>query len=345
MKDLATNMIPSQMKAMESTYNLLNISTASAISTWNDNDINYKGFLSSLISNNDLIAKLCLTLCTILYASNYMFTKELQTQLQPSIITFIRFFISSLLFLPSLMKSFILNPSRFNMDVVKGSIQIGFWCATGFISQAYSLSYSSSAKVSFFCGLGVIMPPIFTYVESMYHSYVKKTATRSATLTKTINTTNDSTIDSHVIRSQHKDNNKNNLNLKSLIIQIFHQVKTLLPLPSLLALCGGIILELGGLEKPNWSDLCLLLTPFSFAMCFYSSANLIQKHSNYSTVTTAILLWTTSLMCFIWALLDKSLKLNKKDLVSLGQFIWNDNKIFQNFLYTGNCYCYSYYCH
>jgi drug/metabolite transporter (DMT)-like permease len=85
------------------------------------------------------------------------------------------------------------------------------------------------------------------------------------------------------------------------------QLHTLFPMPSLLALAGGSVLELGGIETPAPTDLFLLLTPIAFSLCFYRSDALVRRHPSFPGAVTGTLLGTTAAMCFLWCLITDSL--------------------------------------
>lgn len=262
-----------------------------------------------------LIVKCTLALCSLFYASNYMFTKDLQTTMAPSMIAFIRFFIASVCFLPHIIGY------RGDIGAILGSIELGFWCGLGFIAQAYSLQFNSSGKVAFFCGLGVIMPPIFTYISNKLYATPLGSKEVSPTIAK-----------NNIVGYKHSPRISNKL--ISAYQYLSREVSQLLPLPSLLALIGGAVLELGGLEAPKWSDLSLLLTPFAFSMCFWRSDQHMKKHPQDSIIVTGTLLTTTAVMCLIWTILSKAFPTTRRSALDLIQSI-SSKKTLYGFLYTG----------
>lgn len=287
--------------------------------TLSKSESSHTPIISSLLQltgqESTFFIKCALALCSLLYASNYMFTKDLQTTMAPSMIAFIRFFIASICFIPHMLSY------HGNIGAIIGAIELGFWCGLGFIAQAYSLQYNSTGKVAFFCGLGVIMPPIFTYFSN-------KLCVPSITPDIRQYVTTSSKQHSKVVP---KNRNKLVNNIKHII----HEISLLLPLPSLIALIGGAVLEVGGLEAPKWLDLSLLLTPFAFSMCFWRSDQHIKKYPQDSIIVTGTLLSTTAIMCFVWTLVSNAFPLSPHKAIKLIQSIYNSKKVLYGFLYTG----------
>ena len=108
-------------------------------------------------------ARAILVFCAALYGSNYPLTKVLQDSLNPAFVTTLRFAIASLLFLPSTFRGL-----RGESGLSLGSIELGIWCSIGFVSQAMVLTQTSASKAAFFCGLSVLMPPIFEVLEPFF---------------------------------------------------------------------------------------------------------------------------------------------------------------------------------
>ena len=253
--------------------------------------------------------KFLLCICSLLYASTYMFTKDLQNQnIAPSIISLFRFFIASICFIPQFLSY------KGDFKSLLKCIEIGIWSGLGFISQAYSLQYSSSSKVSFFCGTGVVMPPIISYIS---HKLSNKKPNKPHLTHPTLST---QSFLSHITR---------------ILFNIYHEIPKLLPLSSVLALCGGVVMELGGLEAPTWYDLSLLFAPFSFAMCFWKSDLYNKQHPNQSLFVTGTLLATTTFMCMIWSIFSHSFPTTHIEWSKLYHIIINNKSILLGFLYTG----------
>lgn len=255
---------------------------------------------------NELAAKLLLALCSIIYASNYMFTKEMQINIAPSMISFLRFFISSIFFIPH----FISNVSRFDKHVVISAIEVGILCGIGFISQSISLIRNPTSKVSFFCAMGVIMPPLFAFFEQQPNK-LKLQPHSSSRLRKYQSS-----------RFQ-------------LLTNIFDSLNQMFPMTSLLALGGGIVLEMSEFHTPQWSDLCLLITPLSFSLCFYKSDILVKKQPSQSATVTSVLLSTTAFMCFVWSIITGSFPTSQTQYFTLASYIFSQHHIWRGFLYTG----------
>eukprot|EP01031_Cornospumella_fuschlensis_P034728 gene34728-42053_t len=155
---------------------------------------------------------------------------------------------------------------RGKFSVIRAGLEMGFWCTAGFAAQAFGLKHTSASKAALLSSLGVILPPVFASIERTF-------ASRS-------------------VRSKEKPT------LSSLWRYMMRSGIA----PALLAMTGAAVLEWGGMEAPSWSDLILLMTPFSFAMCLYRSekfAALYPQHTAtltgtmLSSVTAYVLLWTT----------------------------------------------------
>lgn len=298
------------------------LNTTSTSLSFHEHSSNVLPLLSSLFpadgQYSTLFVKCTLALCSLFYASNYMFTKDLQTTMAPSMISFIRFFIASICFLPHMLSY------KGNIGAILGSIELGFWCGLGFIAQAYSLQFNSSGKVAFFCGLGVIMPPIFSYFSNKWYA----------------SQSNRQSVAAYTMReSKRVANNVGSPRLVNKLVtalrRVVHEISLLLPLPSLLALVGGAVLEIGGLESPKWTDISLLLTPLAFSMCFWRSDQHIKKYPQDSIIVTGTLLSTTAVMCLVWTFVSGSFPQTRRSALDLVQSIYASKKVLYGFLYTG----------
>ena len=215
-------------------------------------------------------ARALLVSCAALYGSNYSLTKLLQDALNPAFVTTFRFLIASAVFLPSTIRGLMGGSA-----LALGSMELGVWCSIGFISQAMVLTKTSASKAAFFCGLSVLMPPIFEVVEKLIcnvRSGSGVTATKEPAAKPVI--------------------------YKSLL----HKVSKIPFIQPLLALCGVAVLEWGsGMEPAGLSDLALLITPISFSMCFWRSAQLGVKFPSEISSITGIMLSTTAILGVAWS--------------------------------------------
>mmetsp|Transcript_15463 Transcript_15463/g.14823 ORF Transcript_15463/g.14823 Transcript_15463/m.14823 type:complete len:393 (-) Transcript_15463:146-1324(-) len=218
-------------------------------------------------------ARILLVSCAALYGSNYPLTKLLQDSLHASFVTALRFVIASLFFIPATIKGL-----RGDSGLVVGSIELGIWCTIGFISQAIVLTKTSASKAAFFCGLGVIMPPIFDGISRLLlkEEPVKRTAGPVVALE----------IEQKINR-----------------ISFIHQLIKSPFMQPILALSGAAIMEWGGGLEPKLSDFGLLVTPVCFSMCFWRSAQLGAKYPQETPAITGIMLTTVALAGFIWSFL------------------------------------------
>ena len=221
-------------------------------------------------------ARAILVFCAALYGSNYPLTKVLQDSLNPAFVTTLRFAIASLLFLPSTFRGL-----RGEPGLSRGSIELGIWCSIGFISQAMVLTQTSASKAAFFCGLSVLMPPIFELLEPLFSRGNSKQASglKSNPLANTVKVMPQTSATS--------------------LARKFLKIPLIKPF---LALCGAAILEWGsGMEPARLSDLALLITPISFAMCFWRSAQLGVRYPTEIASISGIMLSTVAVVGFAWS--------------------------------------------
>ena len=221
-------------------------------------------------------ARALLVSCAALYGSNYPLTKLLQDSLNPAFVTTLRFIIASIFFLPSSIRGL-----RGEIGLSKGSIELGIWCSIGFISQAMILTKTSASKAAFFCGLSVLMPPIFNFIEGLllrmnsHHIQGEKIATTAADLPAV---------------------------QKGQSISFVYKISRMPFIKPLLALCGAAVLEWGsGMEPAQMSDFSLLITPVSFAMCFWRSAQLGTRYPSEISAITGIMLSTVAVVGVVWS--------------------------------------------
>lgn len=220
-------------------------------------------------------ARALLVSCAALYGSNYPLTKLLQDALNPAFVTTLRFVIASVFFLPSTIRG-LLGEARLSL----GSIELGIWCSIGFISQAMILTKTTASKAAFFCGLSVLMPPIFALVENLIFRFSSKNTPAGKLLGKPPAASLGKKPPGSLLYKV----------AKSPFIKPF------------LALCGAAILEWGsGMESAGLSDLALLITPVSFAMCFWRSAQLGTRYPNEIASITGIMLSTVAVLGLVWS--------------------------------------------
>ena len=217
-------------------------------------------------------ARALLVSCAALYGSNYPLTKLLQDSLNPAFVTTLRFIIASMFFLPSTIRGM-----RGESGLSKGSIELGIWCSIGFVSQAMILTKTSASKAAFFCGLSVLMPPIFDLLDG----FLSKVSSKRIQGEKVATTS---------------------LAEEGQSLSFVYKVSRMPLIKPLLALCGAAILEWGsGMEPACLSDFSLLITPVSFAMCFWRSAQLGTRYPSEITAITGIMLSTVALVGVAWS--------------------------------------------
>jgi len=209
-----------------------------------------------------------------------------------------RFFLATLFFIPAFISYFNSKPVDYGAFI--GSLELGFYCAVGFIAQAQILQYTSASKAAFSCGLGVIMPPLFDLIHSTFR--------RKSTQSK-----NDKALNNK-IQTKLCDNPF---------------------IPPLIALAGATILELHGLNEPaRFSDIYLLITPINFAMCFWKSEKHSRKYPNHTELITATMLLSVTVITLIWTLLTGTLPCDKRSVIDLFNVLC-DWKVASALLFTG----------
>jgi drug/metabolite transporter (DMT)-like permease len=273
---------------------------------------------SEIIANAQTVAKpylksstarALLVSCAALYGSNYPLTKLLQDSLHASFVTALRFVIASLFFIPATIKGL-----RGDAELVAGSIELGVWCTIGFISQAIVLTKTSASKASFFCGLGVIMPPIFDWISNLLVKGVEEK--RSA---------------APVVAAAGVQ--------KSNLISFVYQLSTSPFVQPVLALSGAAIMEWGGGLEPKLSDFGLLVTPVCFSMCFWRSAQIGAKYPQETPAITGIMLTTVALAGMIWSSLtiNSSCRSGSSLLIEFNKLFstLSDVKVVGGLLYSG----------
>lgn len=203
-----------------------------------------------------------LFLCSLVYGSSYIITKRIQEVLSSEMINFIRFLVASICFLPKVIQQW----SSISREIVCIGIELGLWCGLGFTFQTLSLQHTAASKAALFTSLGVVIPPIIDYLVSIFYS-TKETSTTVG-------------------------NSRKNL---------FYLCRSSPFFSPLLAVIGAAIIEWGGMEIPKFSDLLLLITPFSFAMTFWRAERVAVKFPNHTSVITALMLSTTTIISGILA--------------------------------------------
>eukprot|EP01038_Epipyxis_sp_PR26KG_P013393 gene13393-17958_t len=279
---------------------------------------------TNLISTNlsPVEARRTLFGCSMVYGSNYITTKLLQNVMSPVMVNFVRFLIASLFFLPDLFRS-----SRKSLKSIFIGMELGFWCGMGFMTQAIALKVSSASKTSFFCGLTVIMPPLFDFVESTFKTIISSLNSSNLNNNMVINST------SNISEKSIGSGESNPMYFPK---TISHMIKSPIISP-MLAICGAIVLEWGGMEAPNLSDLYLLVTPLCFAMNFWKSARYSALHPEDTKVITGSMLLSVSFLSCLMAVQQKQFfpfKVNSWiDL--LRTIVFHDWRILALFLLNG----------
>ena len=214
-------------------------------------------------------SRLLLILCTLMYGTSYVSTILIQNQIDPVTLTTLRFGLSAIAFIPFLYYS--RSEKKVSKTFVLNGMELGLWLIMGFLSQGIALKKSSAAKASFICALGSIMPPLFDVIWK------------------------EEVVD-QVLLKKRLDANKEEK--RSIVQKLLHWPFT----SPILGCIGAGILELAGLEPPEWGDLLLFVGPLTFSMCFWRSEKFISRHPGQSVMLTAIMLSTAFVVSFLYAL-------------------------------------------
>lgn len=264
--------------------------------------------IATAVSRNlsPLQSRCLLVTCAMIYGYGYVNTKGLQQTLAPSIVTMLRFMIASLIFLPSIVG----NWRQSGEAAVRGGIELGVLCAAGFIAQGISLQTTSASKVAFFCGLSVIMPPLFTMI-----------ARRGSVPPPP----------PPVFQDSRRNNMANSNSSKGR----WQRLASSPLIPPGLALCGAAILEWGSLDAPHIGDLFLLITPVSFAMCFWRAEKLSRRVPAGATAfVTGLMLSTCALISALFAVMTGAFPLSWASVSALASKLGTRQSVL-SLIYTG----------
>lgn len=249
--------------------------------------------------------------CSVVYGSNYVASKALLKTIPPDLLNVFRFIIPFFAFLPT-----VLSLSDRKRPTLVG-LELGVFCAIGFIAQSIALQRASSNKVAFFISLGVLMPPLFDSIGNLGNYLPWNRLDTKEQVSR---------------RRKHR----------SMLLYVANSRL----IPPILAICGACILEFSnGVDPAKVEDILLLLTPLSFAFCFYRSgmhasitASLpISEELKLQTTKfiTAIMMLTTSVLSSAYACYTGQFPLTLDGWRSLGTSITSNWKTVVLLLYTG----------
>ena len=127
-----------------------------------DNNINiFEGGLSVWQS------RLLLTAIAATYGTNFAVIKLMGESLDGSFSSLLRFSLSSLVFLPFMIK-YLPGQKDSNVAALKGGFEIGLWNSIGYFGQSLALdvNHDSASSVAFVCSLAVVVVPILAVLEN-----------------------------------------------------------------------------------------------------------------------------------------------------------------------------------
>lgn len=113
-------------------------------------------------SSKQLKAELLLLIVAINWGLTFPFTKIMLEDVSPVLSVFIRFSITTLLFIifyPKVLRSF-------NKDDYTKGLILGIFLFGGFITQTIGMKYTSASKAGFITGTYILMVPVFQYFIS-----------------------------------------------------------------------------------------------------------------------------------------------------------------------------------
>ena len=97
-----------------------------------------------------------------MYGTNYGSVKVLEESLEPSVASFFRFALASLVFIPNVIKVFGSNPK-----VITSGFQVGLFNAGGYFAQAMALNTGAEvSNAAFICSMSVIVVPLLNLLPS-----------------------------------------------------------------------------------------------------------------------------------------------------------------------------------
>ena len=155
----------------------------------------HRSWLDSVIQSATQ-AKLALLVSAAIYGLSYVISKDLQDHkefgIKPGLLNGLRFFLASSLFSSDLLQSVSsiiseklfpkINPSDCSSGrslllrdqrqrALVAGLELGLWASLGFLAQSLALQTSSASKVSFFCGLTVVVTPLIAYSETVWLAF------------------------------------------------------------------------------------------------------------------------------------------------------------------------------
>ena len=152
----------------------------------------HRSWLDSVIQSATQ-AKLALLVSAAIYGLSYVISKDLQDHkefgIKPGLLNGLRFFLASSLFSSDLLQSVSsiiseklfpkINPSDGRSLLLRdqrqralvAGLELGLWASLGFLAQSLALQTSSASKVSFFCGLTVVVTPLIAYSETVWLAF------------------------------------------------------------------------------------------------------------------------------------------------------------------------------
>ncbi|KAL6186937.1 hypothetical protein ACLB2K_043055 [Fragaria x ananassa] len=97
---------------------------------------------------------LLLNVITVVYASNFSIVKEVESVIDPTAFTVVRFAMSAVPFIPFVIRA------RGDVETRNAGIELGFWVSLGYLMQALGLLTSDAGRASFLSMFTVIIVPL-----------------------------------------------------------------------------------------------------------------------------------------------------------------------------------------
>lgn len=112
--------------------------------------------LAKIVDGSDRTTSLVLlNVMTFIMATNWVVVKDAETMLDPFTFSALRFSIAAVAFIPFLSRAMPIDK-----QVMKAGIELGIWCALGYITQSLGLLTTDASRASFLSAFTVILVPI-----------------------------------------------------------------------------------------------------------------------------------------------------------------------------------------
>lgn len=186
--------------------------------------------------------------------------------------------------------------TKFSFILLRIGFELGFLCSLGFMTQSIAITMASTSKAALFTSLTVVIPPVLDVIES---KLFKST-------------------------DQLGDGKQKGL------WQRLRQSKFT---AAFLAFFGAVVVECGDVETPHLRDLLLLVTPLSFALCFWRSEKYAARYKLPAKAVTGFMMLFSTLFFALWAAFHSQLPVNVGDWNEIWLALCSKPILFLNLLF------------